>query len=60
MVTVLEWLTGSVAAAAQNKAIRYTIAILILFAALCVALALALSTGAAHGPLAGGGTIWVR
>ena len=59
MITAFQWLTGPVVTAAQNKTVRYTVAVLILLAVLCIALALALGNGPDHGPLAGGGTIWV-
>jgi hypothetical protein len=60
MITVFRSLTGPVVTAAQNKAVRYTVAILIVLAVLCIALALALGTGPGHGPIASGGTIWVN
>jgi hypothetical protein len=60
MSMVLQWLTIPVSAVIQNKAVRYTVAVSILLAALCVVLALTLSTGPGHGPIAGSGTIWVN
>jgi hypothetical protein len=60
MSLVLQWLTIPVATVIQNKAVRYTVAVLILLTALCVVLALTLSTSSGHGPIAGSGTIWVN
>lgn len=59
MTTVYLWLISPVMSAAQNRAVRYTIVVLMLLAVLGITLALALGTGsgAHHGPLAGG-TAW--